>query len=168
MFLPHLGVTRVMEGRTQVRLCRRHGSGGSCCHGDGRDGLKLAERTLLADVQHLLVGDAQGLHAFEGHLVEEPFPEFGVELVAGGPAPLDDRQHLDGVLQGLHFLVVHDATQLSTFDQDDLDLAGHQHVAQPRLQLKDTPPPPHYIAGRHDDYEALALVHAARYVLDVG
>lgn len=168
VFLPHLGVARVVEGGgAQVRVRRRHGGGGCGRHRDGRDGLQLAEGALLADVQYLLVGDAEGLHAFEGHLVEQLLPELGVELVAGRAAPLDDRQHFDGVFEGLHFLVVHDATQLGALDQDDFDLARHQHVAQPRFQLKDTPPPPHHVAGRHNDDEAFALVHTACHVLDV-
>lgn len=168
MFLPHLGVARVVEGRAQVRVCRRHSGRGGRRHGDGGDGLELTKGALLADVQHLLVGDAQGLHALERHLVEQLLPELGVELVAGRPTPLDNRQHLDGMFEGLHFLVVHDAAQLSTLDKDDLDLAGHQHVAQPCLQLKDAPPPPHDIAGCHDNNETLALVHTTRNVLDVG
>lgn len=72
------------------------------------------------------------------------------------------------MLESLHLLVVHDATQLRTLDQDDFDLAGHQHVAQPCLQFKDAPASPHHIVGRHHYNEPFALVHATCYILDVG
>lgn len=167
VFLPHGGVVGVVEGRAQLGVGGGHGGGGGGGHGDGGDGLQLPEGALLADVQRRLVGE-HGLGAAEGHLVLQLLPELGVELVALGAAPLDDGERLDGVLEGLHLLVVHDAAQLGTLDQDDFDLAGHEHVAQPRLQLEDAPAAPHHVVGRHDYDEALALVHAAGHVLDVG
>lgn len=164
LLLPQLGrVARAERRRAQVRVRRGHRRGGR--HGDRRNRLQLAERPLLADVQDLLVGQAE--RAFKGHLIQKLLPELGAEFVAARTAPLDHRQELDGVLQGLHLLVVHDPPQLGALDEDDLDLPGDQHVAEARLQLKDTPPPPHHVAGRHDDDQTLALVHAARHVLDV-
>lgn len=167
VFLPHGAVEGVVEGGAQLWVGGGHGGGGGGGHGDGGDGLQLPEGTLLADIQGGLVGE-HGLRAPERHLVLQLLPELGAELVALGAAPLDDGEGFDGVLESLHLLVVHDAAQLGALDQDDLDLAGGQHVAQPRLQLEDAPAPPHHVVGRHDDDEALALIHAARHVLDVG
>ena len=167
VFLPHRGVVGVVERGAQLGVGGGHGGGGGCCHGDGGDGLQLSERALLADVQRRLVGE-HGLCAPERHLVLQLLPELGVELVALGAMPLDDCKGFDGMLEGLHLLVVHDAPQLGTLDQDDFDLTGHQHVAQPRLQLKDAPASPHHVVGRHNYNEALALVHAACDILYVG
>lgn len=167
MFLPHGGVVGVVEGGAQLGMGGGHGGGGGCCHGDGRDGLQLSKGALLADVQRRLVGE-HGLSAPERHLVLQLLPELGGELVALGAAPLDDGKGFNGMLESLHLLVVHDATQLSTLNQDDFDLTSHQHVAQPRLQLKDAPASPHHIVGCHDYNEAFALVHTACHILYVG
>lgn len=167
VLLPQLRVVRVVERRAQLRMRRGHGGRSCCGHGDGRDGLQLSERPLLTDVQHLLVRHL-GLGPLKGHFVLQLLPELGVELAALGSRPLDDRQQFDGVFESLHFLVVHNSPQFSAFDENDFDLAGDQHVAQPRLQLKDAPAASHHVVGRHDDDETLALVDAASHILDVG
>ncbi len=108
VLLPQLRVVRVMEGGAQLGMRSGHGGGGGRSHRDGRDGLQLSKRTLLADVKHLLVRQL-GLGPLKGHFVLQLLPELGVELAALGSRPLDDRQQFDGVFESLHLLVVHDS-----------------------------------------------------------
>lgn len=124
VFLPHGGVVGVVERRAQLRVGGGHGCGCGRCHGDGGDGLKLSKGALLTHVQRWLMAQ-HGLCTSEGHFVLQLLPELGVELVALGTVPLDDSEGFDGVFERFHLLIVHDASQLCTLNQDDLDLSGH-------------------------------------------
>lgn len=161
--MAHLQVARLVVVRYFDVSRRQRRRGGR--HGHRRHGLQVAEEPLLARVQDLSAGHA--LSFLGRHLVADPLPELGFELVAFGAVPLDERQHSDGVLEVLHLLVVDDAAQVRAFDHDHLDFARHQHAVQPRLELEDAPAAAGHELGGQDDDETPALLHAARQILDV-
>lgn len=81
--------------------------------------------------------------------------------------PLNNGQELDGVLEGLHLLVVHNSSQFTALDEYHFNLSSHKHVSKSGLQLKDAPASSDYVIWGHDNNQPLALIYTPCHVFNV-
>lgn len=81
--------------------------------------------------------------------------------------PFNNRQKLDGMLEGLHLLVVHNSSEFAAFNQYHFNFSSHKHVSKSRFQLKDAPAPSNYIIWGHDNNQPLTLIYASSHIFNV-
>lgn len=81
--------------------------------------------------------------------------------------PFNNRQELDGVLEGFHLLVVHNASEFTAFNEYHFNFSSDEHVSKSGLQFKDAPAPSDYIIWGHDNNQPLALIYTPCHIFNV-